>query len=203
MRPSKVRLLVVVLAVFSVNGLYAQNSQQPAYLDTSLSPQQRAADLVHRMTIEEKVSQLVNQSRAIPRLGVPDYDWWSEALHGVANMGGVTVFPEPIALGATFDPEAIKRMAIAIGTEARIKYVQGMRDGHSDIFQGLDFWAPNINIFRDQRWGRGHETYGECPFLTGRLGVGRASEPRSAACPHSVPNLSSHCPSWCCRCGRS
>jgi beta-glucosidase len=171
MRPSKIQLLVVVLAVFSVNGLYAQNSQQPSYLDTSLSPQQRAADLVHRMTIEEKVSQLVNQSRAIPRLRVPEYDWWSEALHGVANTGGVTVFPEPIGLGATFDPEAINRMAIAIGTEARIKYVHGMRDGHSDIFQGLDFWAPNINIFRDPRWGRGQETYGEDPYLTARLGV--------------------------------
>ncbi len=167
-----VRTLVVILfvAVLAVNVL-AQDSAHPAYLNTSLSPKQRAADLVHRMTVEEKVSQLVNQSRAIPRLNVPDYDWWSEALHGVANNSGVTVFPEPVGLAATFDPDAIHRMAIAASTEARIKYVQGMSDGHSDIFQGLDFWAPNINIFRDPRWGRGQETYGEDPFLTARLGV--------------------------------
>ncbi len=141
------------------------------YLDTSLSPEVRAKDLVHRMTVEEKVSQLVNQSRAVPRLKIPDYDWWSEALHGVANNSGVTTFPEPIGLAATFDPDAIHQMAIATGIEGRIKYVQGMRDGHSDLFQGLDFWAPNINIFRDPRWGRGQETYGEDPFLSARFGV--------------------------------
>ncbi|HEX3229995.1 MAG TPA: glycoside hydrolase family 3 N-terminal domain-containing protein, partial [Pyrinomonadaceae bacterium] len=166
------RVLISILIFLAVvSGLYAQDAAQPAYLNHALPPEQRAADLVRRLTVEEKVSQLVNQSRAIPRLSVPDYDWWSEALHGVANIGGVTVFPEPIGLGATFDPETINRMAIAIGTEARIKYVQGMRDGHSDIFQGLDFWAPNINIFRDPRWGRGQETYGEDPYLTARLGV--------------------------------
>jgi beta-glucosidase len=164
-------LISIVIFLAVVSGLYAQDAAQPAYLNHALPPEQRAADLVRRLTVEEKVSQLVNQSRAIPRLSVPDYDWWSEALHGVANMGGVTVFPEPIGLGATFDPETINRMAIAIGTEARIKYVHGMRDGHSDIFQGLDFWAPNINIFRDPRWGRGQETYGEDPYLTARLGV--------------------------------
>jgi len=170
MRPSNFRILVLVVAALAIN-LYGQNAEKPAYLNPSLSPQQRAADLVHRMTVEEKVSQLVNQSRAVPRLNVPDYDWWSEALHGVANNGGVTSFPEPVALASTFDTAAIHRMAIATSTEARIKYVEGMRDGHSDIFQGLDFWAPNINIFRDPRWGRGQETYGEDPFLTGRLGV--------------------------------
>ena len=108
----EVRLLVVVLAVLSVNGLYAQNSQQPAYLDTVVvCPNSGRPIWSSRMTVEEKVSQLVNQSRAIPRLSVPDYDWWSEALHGVANTGGITVFPEPIGLAATFDPEAINRMA--------------------------------------------------------------------------------------------
>jgi beta-glucosidase len=112
----------------------------------------------------------VNQARAIPRLNVPDYDWWSEALHGVAT-NGTTEFPEPIGLAATFDTDAIHRMAIAVGTEGRIKHVLSMRDGHSNIFEGLDFWAPNINIFRDPRWGRGQETYGEDPFLTARLGV--------------------------------
>jgi beta-glucosidase len=150
----------------------AQNADQPAYLNPTLAPEQRAADLVHRMTIEEKASQLVNQARAIPRLNVPAYDWWSEALHGVA-VNGTTEFPEPIGLAATFDPAAIHEMAIDISIEARIKHAQALRanGGSSNIFQGLDFWAPNINIFRDPRWGRGQETYGEDPFLTARMGV--------------------------------
>jgi beta-glucosidase len=150
--------------------LWAQNSDQPAYLNPALPAEQRAADLVHRMTVEEKVTQLVNQARAIPRLNVPYYDWWSEALHGVTR-NGTTEFPEPIGLAATFDSDAIHRMAIAIGTEGRIVYVKGLREGHGGIFEGLDFWAPNINIFRDPRWGRGQETYGEDPFLTARMGV--------------------------------
>jgi beta-glucosidase len=135
-----------------------------------LTAEQRAMDLVSRMTLEEKASQLVNQARAIPRLNVPAYDWWSEALHGVAT-NGTTEFPEPIGLAATFDPAAIHEMAAAIGTEGRIKHAQAMLSGQSNIFEGLDFWAPNINIFRDPRWGRGQETYGEDPFLTARLGV--------------------------------
>ena len=150
--------------------LEAQDAEKPAYLDPSLPAEQRAADLVHRMTLEEKASQLVNQARAIPRLNVPAYDWWSESLHGVAT-NGTTEFPEPIGLAATFDPAAIHQMAIVIGTEGRIKHVQAVRAGHSNIFEGLDFWAPNINIFRDPRWGRGQETYGEDPFLTARMGV--------------------------------
>lgn len=148
----------------------AQNAGKAAYLDPSLPAEQRAADLVHRMTLEEKASQLVNQARAIPRLGVPAYDWWSEALHGVA-VNGTTEFPEPIGLAATFDAPSIKQMAVAISIEGRIKHVQDVRAGHSDIFEGLDFWAPNINIFRDPRWGRGQETYGEDPFLTAHMGV--------------------------------
>jgi len=148
----------------------AQSSGKPAYLDTSLPAAERAADLVHRMTLDEKATQLVNQARAIPRLGVPAYDWWSEALHGVA-VDGTTEFPEPIGLAATFDPPAIHEMAVAIAIEGRIKHAQDVRAGHSDIFEGLDFWAPNINIFRDPRWGRGQETYGEDPFLTARMGV--------------------------------
>ena len=128
-------------------------------------------DLVSRMTLEEKASQLVNQARAIPRLQVPAYDWWSEALHGVANAGTATVFPEPIGLAATFDSPLIHDMAIVISTEARAKHNQAVRAGRRDIMEGLDFWSPNINIFRDPRWGRGQETYGEDPFLTGRMGV--------------------------------
>jgi beta-glucosidase len=123
------------------------------------------------MTLEEKASQLVNQSRAIPRLNIPEYDWWSEALHGVARAGIATVFPEPIGLAATFDTPLIHDMAVVIGTEARAKHEQAVRAGRRDIMEGLDFWSPNINIFRDPRWGRGQETYGEDPFLTGRMGV--------------------------------
>ena len=123
------------------------------------------------MTLEEKASQLVNQSRAIPRLQVPEYDWWSEALHGVARAGTATVFPEPIGLAATFDAPLIHEMATVIGREARAKHNQAIRAGRRDIYEGLDFWSPNINIFRDPRWGRGQETYGEDPFLTGRMGV--------------------------------
>jgi beta-glucosidase len=164
---SKSRIAALLIVLFTCR---AQAEPPPAYLNTALPAQQRAQDLLHRMTVEEKVTQLVNQSRAIPRLNVPAYDWWSEALHGVA-ANGTTEFPEPIALAAAFDTEAIHRMAVVIGTEGRIKHAQALREGHSDIFEGLDFWAPNINIFRDPRWGRGQETYGEDPFLTARLGV--------------------------------
>ncbi len=147
-----------------------QTSTQPPYLNTQLPAEERARDLVSRMTLQEKASQLVNQARAIPRLKVPAYDWWSEALHGVA-VDGTTEFPEPIGLGATFDPATIHTMAAAIGTEARVVHQQSEQDGASRIFHGLDFWAPNVNIFRDPRWGRGQETYGEDPFLTAQMAV--------------------------------
>jgi len=148
----------------------AQEPSSYPYLNPKLTPEERAADLVHRMTLEDKASQLVNQARAVPRLNIPSYDWWSEALHGVIS-DGVTEFPEPIGLAATFDAPRIHEMATAIGIEGRIKHVQHERAGHSNIFEGLDFWAPNVNIFRDPRWGRGQETYGEDPFLSARLAV--------------------------------
>jgi beta-glucosidase len=170
MKTASSRILMWTLALLTVSGLFAQNVEQPAYLNPGLPPEQRAADLVHRMTVEEKVTQLTNMSRAIPRLNIPFYDWWSESLHGVAR-NGTTEFPEPVGLASTFDTEAIHKMAIAIGTEGRIVYVKGIREGHDRTFEGLDFWAPNINIFRDPRWGRGQETYGEDPFLTARMGV--------------------------------
>jgi beta-glucosidase len=148
-------------------------AQEPAnlpYMNPSLSPEQRAADLVHRMTLAEKATQMYNNSAAIPRLNIPAYQWWSEALHGVINQG-VTEYPEPIGLAATFDAPGIHTMATQIGIEGRIKHVQDARAGHQGIGGGLDFWSPNLNIFRDPRWGRGQETYGEDPFLTGRMGV--------------------------------
>ncbi|WP_158941679.1 glycoside hydrolase family 3 C-terminal domain-containing protein [Granulicella sp. S190] len=170
MKLTRKSFTVVIVLCVSFFELSAQ--QTPAYLDTELPAERRAADLVQRMTLEEKASQLVNQARAVPRLGVPSYDWWSEALHGVASQG-VTEFPEPIGLGATFDPTAIHRMATVIGIEGRVKNAMAVKSngGHSNIFEGLDFWAPNINIFRDPRWGRGQETYGEDPFLTARMAV--------------------------------
>src|SRR5438270_10510991 len=148
----------------------AQDTSNFPYMNQRLTPEERAADLVHRMTLEEKGSQLVNQARANPRLNVPAYEWWSEALHGVA-VNGTTEFPEPIGLAATFDTPRIHEMATDIGIEGRIKHAQDVRAGHANFFEGLDFWAPNVNIFRDPRWGRGQETYGEDPFLSARMAV--------------------------------
>ena len=147
----------------------AQETATLPYMNPSLPAVQRAIDLVHRMTLAEKASQMYNSSPAVPRLNVPAYQWWSEALHGVINQG-VTEYPEPIGLAATFDAPGIHLMAIQIGIEGRIKHVQNLREGHTGIYGGLDFWSPNLNIFRDPRWGRGQETYGEDPFLTGRMG---------------------------------
>src|SRR6202142_4315234 len=182
MYPKQLRRLFAIVFIgvaslaFTSTRLFAQSAAPVApadapYLNPALPIEQRVDDLVSRMTLREKASQVVNQARAIPRLQVPAYDWWSEALHGVANNGTATVFPEPIGLAATFDSPLIHEMAIVIGTEARAKHNQAVRAGGSHIMQGLDFWSPNINIFRDPRWGRGQETYGEDPFLTGRMGV--------------------------------
>ncbi len=156
-------------AVAAKDGL-AQDSANLPYMNPQLSPEQRATDLVHRMTLAEKATQMQNNSAEVPRLKIPAYQWWSEALHGVIN-DGVTEYPEPVGLAATFDAPGIHTMAAQIGIEGRIKHVQNLREGHTGIMGGLDFWSPNLNIFRDPRWGRGQETYGEDPFLTGRMGV--------------------------------
>lgn len=131
----------------------------------------RAEDIVSKMTVKEKASQLLFSSPAIPRLGIPAYNWWNEALHGVARAGTATVFPQAIALGASFDTDLAWKIADAISTEGRAKYNIARKHGDRDIYKGLTFWSPNINIFRDPRWGRGQETYGEDPYLTSRLGV--------------------------------
>jgi beta-glucosidase len=159
-----------LLFASALQNAVAQDSANLPYLNPHLSPEQRATDLVRRMTLAEKASQMQNNSAAVPRLKIPAYQWWSEALHGVINEG-VTEYPEPIALAATFDAPGIHTMAGQIGIEGRIKHVQNAREGHTGIMGGLDFWSPNLNIFRDPRWGRGQETYGEDPFLTGRMGV--------------------------------
>jgi beta-glucosidase len=152
------------------NAQTQSKSSTPAYLNPNLPPKVRAEDLVSHMTLKEKASQLVNGARAIPGLNIPGYNWWSEALHGVA-VNGTTEFPEPIGLGATFDPAAIHQMATDISYEARVVHEKAVAKGKSTIFHGLDYWAPNINIVRDPRWGRGQETYGEDPFLTAHMAV--------------------------------
>ncbi len=148
-----------------------QNPDKPAYLDPDLPVETRVSDLVSHMTLAEKVSQMVHHAPAIERLGIPEYDWWNEALHGVARAGIATVFPQAIGLGATWDDGLIQRVATAISDEARAKHHAALREGRREIYFGLTFWSPNINIFRDPRWGRGQETYGEDPYLTGRIGL--------------------------------
>lgn len=132
---------------------------------------QEAAKLVAQMTLEEKVFQMLHTAPAVKRLGIPSYNWWNEALHGVARAGVATMFPQAIGLAATFDEDLLYEVADVIATEGRAKYNAAQAEGDHDIFKGLTFWSPNINIFRDPRWGRGHETYGEDPYLTTRLGV--------------------------------
>ncbi|MBO0720744.1 MAG: glycoside hydrolase family 3 C-terminal domain-containing protein [Blastocatellia bacterium] len=143
----------------------------PPYKDPALPLEKRVDDLVSRMTLEEKVSQMMNAATPIERLGIPAYDWWNEALHGVARAGYATVFPQAIGLAATWDEDLVRQVADVASTEARAKYNEFERQGDRARYHGLTFWSPNINIFRDPRWGRGQETYGEDPYLTSRLGV--------------------------------
>jgi len=165
-------LLVVFLMIgFTSCGVKNQYKNVAAYKNPTLTIEDRVNDLVLRMTLEEKVSQLVNDAAAIERLDVPEYNWWNEALHGVARAGKATVFPQAIGLAATWDTDLMFRVATAISDEARAKHHEFIRRGKRGIYQGLTFWSPNINIFRDPRWGRGMETYGEDPYLTGRMGV--------------------------------
>ena len=145
-------------------------SEKLSYLDTSLSIAERAKDLVERLTLDEKVSLMNHPAQGVPRLNIPAYNYWSEALHGVARNGRATVFPQAIGMAATWDKELIHRVASAIGDEGRAKYHAALRrNGYTNQYQGLTFWSPNVNIFRDPRWGRGQETWGEDPFLTGEM----------------------------------
>ena len=162
--------LLLALLVPVLLPLHAHDSSEK-FRNPDLPLNERVNDLVGRLTLEEKVSQMQNHAVAIPRLGIPEYDWWNEGLHGVARSGYATVFPQAIGLAATCDAPLLHQVASVISTEARAKYNQAMRDNLHSIYFGLTFWSPNINIFRDPRWGRGQETYGEDPFLTGRLAV--------------------------------
>jgi beta-glucosidase len=161
-------LRLLLCAALSTPALFAQ---QALYKDPGAPMEKRVDDLLSRMSLEEKVSQLMSDSPAIERLGVPAYNWWNESLHGVARSGRATVFPQAIGLAATWDTELMSRVATAISDEARAKYHEYVRRGKRSIYQGLTFWTPNINLFRDPRWGRGMETYGEDPYLTGRMAV--------------------------------
>ncbi len=141
------------------------------YKDKSLSAQERAEDITERLTLEEQASQLKYDAPAVERLGIPSYNWWSEGLHGVARAGTATMFPQAIGLAAMFDEDTMKQVGRVISDEARAKYNEYSAHGDHDIYKGLCLWSPNVNIFRDPRWGRGQETYGEDPYLTSRLGV--------------------------------
>ena len=173
---------LLALAFLAAAGCHAAGNQAGpaapapvayAFQNPDLPVDARVADLLGRLTLEEKVGQMMNSAAAIPRLGIPAYDWWSEGLHGVAAAGRATVFPQAIGLAATWDTALMHRVATVISIEARAKHNETIRrnEGASAIFQGLTFWSPNVNIFRDPRWGRGQETYGEDPYLTGRMAV--------------------------------
>jgi len=170
-------LTLAAVSVFSQAPPQNQSAQSasqnpaPPYLDPKLPVDQRVNDLVARMTLEEKAAQMQDAAPALPRLNVPAYNWWNEALHGVARAGNATVFPQAIGLAATWDTNLIHTVADVISTEARAKFNDAQAHSKTDRYYGLTFWSPNINIFRDPRWGRGQETYGEDPFLTGRIAV--------------------------------
>ena len=163
------RLSATLLTLLSAFTLNAQAPEYP-FRDSSLPVEQRTDDLLGRLTLDEKINMMQNASKGVERLGIPDYDWWNEALHGVARSGKATVFPQAIGLAATFDPEEHLNTFTIISDEARAKYNEAIRQGKHAKYYGLSFWTPNINIFRDPRWGRGQETYGEDPFLTAQMG---------------------------------
>src|SRR6266702_1247315 len=163
-------LLLLTGAVLNLSVGRGQTSLPP-YKNPSLHIEKRVEDLVSRRTLEEQVAQMMNAAPAIERLGIPAYEWWNEALHGVARAGYATLFPQAIGLAATWDTDLMHQVADVISTEARAKHHEFIRHNEHARYEGLTFWSPNINIFRDPRWGRGQETYGEDPFLTSRLGV--------------------------------
>jgi beta-glucosidase len=164
-------LVVVLLLLVTNTHPRGQPALPPPYLDSSRPVAERVDDLVSRMTLDEKIGQLMNKAPAIERLGIPAYNWWNEALHGVARAGLATVFPQAIGLAATWDTALMRQVATAISDEARAKHHEFARRDKRGLYQGLTFWSPNVNIFRDPRWGRGMETYGEDPYLAGRLAV--------------------------------
>ena len=167
----KMKQLTVAALTVMLATSCSENKQDLPFRNPNLPIEERIDDLISRLTPEEKVGQMMNGTPAIERLGIPAYNWWNEALHGVARAGQATVFPQAIGMAATFDDEAVHESFTMISDEARAKYNEYQRTQQYDIYKGLTFWTPNINIFRDPRWGRGMETYGEDPYLTSRMGV--------------------------------
>ncbi|MFW6289590.1 MAG: glycoside hydrolase family 3 protein, partial [Mariniphaga sp.] len=172
--------LISILGLFlMLGGIYSCKNEntameekfEHAFLNYNLPIEERVKDIVSKMTLEEKIGQMLHNAPAIERLEIPEYNWWNECLHGIARNGRATVFPQAIALGATFDEDLLFRVATAISDEARAKFNESISIGNRGKFAGLTFWSPNVNIFRDPRWGRGQETYGEDPFLSGILGT--------------------------------
>ncbi len=164
-------LTLVAISISCTNSDQVLSEAKYAFQDPSLEIEERVEDLVGRLTVEEKLNQLFNKAPAIDRLGIPEYNWWNECLHGVARAGKATVFPQAIGLAATFDEDLMLRVATAISDEGRAKHHYFAENNARGIYMGLTYWSPNINIFRDPRWGRGQETYGEDPYLTGRMAV--------------------------------
>jgi beta-glucosidase len=167
----KITKAIAIASVLFLASCGSRNEYEYPYLNPDLSIEERVNDLVGRMTLDEKIGQMINQAPAIERLGVPEYNWWNEGLHGAARAGLATVYPQAIGLGATWDEDMMFKVSTAISDETRAKHHDFVRKGKRFLYQGLTLWSPNINIFRDPRWGRGQETYGEDPFLTGRMGV--------------------------------
>ena len=167
--------LILVIALLFFSSCTTNEKEVPSYefkfQDPSLKIEERVQDLIHQMTLTEKVSQMRYDAPAIDRLGIPEYNWWNECLHGVARAGEATVFPQGIGMGATWNAPLLFEMGTAVSDEARAKHYKFISEGKRGIYQGLTFWTPNINIFRDPRWGRGQETYGEDPYLISRMGV--------------------------------
>jgi beta-glucosidase len=170
MESNRYRSLLLFSLIAISTCVFSQEFKYP-FLNPNLSIDDRVKDLVSRLTLEEKVDQLMYNTKAISRLDIPEYNWWSECLHGVARNGRATVFPQAIGMAATFDTDLIYRIGAAIADEGRAKFNACSAEGYRGIYQGLTFWTPNVNLFRDPRWGRGQETYGEDPFLTSRIGV--------------------------------
>ena len=166
-------LSLLTIISFSTQNISAQKERNNTqkHLDTSLDFKTRALHLVKQMSLDEKISQLGNDAPAISRLGIKQYNWWNESLHGVARAGTATVFPQAIGMAATFDLKMMRKVADIISDEARAKHHEAQKNKEFGMYKGLTFWSPNINIFRDPRWGRGHETYGEDPYLTGQMGI--------------------------------
>ena len=160
-----------ILYLFASLVMLSGCNNQPAYKDSSLSPEERAEDLLQQLTLEEKVALMMDNSKPVERLGIKPYNWWNEALHGVARSGLATVFPQPIGMAASFEPDAIHTIYTAVSDEARAKNAAYSAAGSYERYQGLTMWTPTVNIYRDPRWGRGIETYGEDPYLTSVMGV--------------------------------